>query len=259
MREEFKRENNVMTSGNEESKTLHNNSVRNFILRIDSPEFTSKIFLGLIEKLENKFDRTEIQSTKQIIVTPNQEKSGLFESDHKEYKLVSSVYSSVLTLSEAHKAIHVQCHNYIDSTSYSDTIKLVIEQLPSLVVACSATRIGMRFINEFKSANKTQLGRIFNKRHKAVVKNMLQNNFCSRAVAIEEYNYDCMKSRVQYGVLNKFHPSVIVNFDASLDIDVYDDSKIDLEDWNEVIKKLNHKAYEIFQEAIDEKTLQGMK
>lgn len=248
-----------MTIEDDENKTLSNNSVRNFILRIDSPEFTQEVYAQLISKIQHEFDRTEEQSTKQINFNSTVEETHVSESDHKEYKLISSKYSSSLVLSEVSKAIYIQCNNYIDYTSYFDTISLVIRSLQELEVACSATRIGMRFINEFKCSNITELKRVFNKRHKSVISNMLQNEFCSRAVAIEEYNYSDMKSRVQYGVVNKFFPAVIVNFDVSLDIDVYDDGLNNIKNWDEILKKLNHKAYDLFKETINEKIMLGMK
>lgn len=248
-----------MTSEETENKTLKNNNVRNFILRIDSPGFTPETFSHLISKIQNEFDRTEVKSTKQIRLNAVERKTEVSESDHKEFKLVSSRYASSLTLSEVSKAIYIQCNNYIDHTSYIDTIRIVIKNLQDLDDSSSATRIGMRFINEFKCANKTELKKVFNKRQKAIVLNMLQNEFCSRAVAIEEYNYSDMKSRVQYGVINKFYPAVIANFDASLDIDVYDDGSNDIRSWDEILKNLNHKAYELFKDTIDEKTILGMK
>jgi len=105
----------------------------------------------------------------------------------------------------------------------------------------------------------SELKKVFNKRQKAIVNNMLQKEFCSRAVAIEEYTYPDMKSRVQYGVINKFYPAIIVNYDASLDIDVYDDGSNDIKCWDEILKKLNHVAYDLFKDTIDEKTVSGMK
>lgn len=243
----------------ENNKTLNNNNVRNFILRIDSLEFTSEVYSHLISEIQHHFDRTEVQSAKQIKLNAAEKKTELSESEHKEYKLISSKYSSSLTLSEVSRAIHIQCNNYIDYTSYIDTIRIVIENLKKLETSCSATRIGMRFINEFKCSNKTQLKKVFNKRQKSVVNNMLQRDFCSRAVAIEEYTYPDMKSRVQYGVINKFYPAAIVNYDASLDIDVFDDGSNDIEHWEEILKNLNHMAYELFKDTIDEKTVSGMK
>jgi uncharacterized protein (TIGR04255 family) len=185
--------------------------------------------------------------------------TNITESDHKDYKLISSKYSSTLTLSEGSRAIYIECNNYIDYKSYIDTIRIVIAGLQTLETPSSAERIGMRFINEFKCSSLSSLKKIFNLRQRPVVINMLKSSFCSRAVAIEEYNYSDMKSRVQYGVINRYYPAVIANYDASLDIDVFDDSSNDISNWDDILKSLNHKAFEIFKDTINEKIISGMK
>ncbi len=81
----------------------------------------------------------------------------------------------------------------------------------------------------------------------------------SRAIAYQEYNADGNKTRVQYGIANKYYPAVISSYDLVLDIDAYFDTNILLEDWSAKISDLNHTAYSCFIETMNEKYLLGLK
>jgi uncharacterized protein (TIGR04255 family) len=69
---------------------------------------------------------------------------------------------------------------------------------------------------------------------------------------MEEYSNEELKLRLQYGVPNKFYPSSITTYDLLLDIDSYTESNYNVNDWESIISKLNHSAYELFLKEMNE-------
>lgn len=76
---------------------------------------------------------------------------------------------------------------------------------------------------------------------------------------IQEFQHEDCMARVQFGVFNKFYPSIIANYDITLDIDVYCSGLIPIDSWNESIKRYNHLAYDTFISYIRDKYLESLR
>jgi len=76
---------------------------------------------------------------------------------------------------------------------------------------------------------------------------------------MEEYNNEGMKMRFQYGIPNKFYPSVITVFDLVLDIDSFIESESSVNEWEGIISKLNHAAYGKFVKEINPNYIEDLK
>jgi len=120
-------------------------------------------------------------------------------------------------------------------------------------------RIGMRFINEFPCDNIDSIKKVLRLEKAKIVTEMLKDINLSRSLAYTEYNHDGRKARVQYGVSNKFYPSVISKYDLVLDIDVYYDLQMQIDGWASAISEINHAAYDYFTSTINQKYLEAMR
>lgn len=81
----------------------------------------------------------------------------------------------------------------------------------------------------------------------------------SRIIGVEEYNNDGYKLRFQYGIPNKFYPSVMTVYDLIMDIDSYIESTSTISEWEQIIVNLNHAAYRKFINEINENYLKELK
>jgi len=128
-------------------------------------------------------------------------------------------------------------------------------QLPGI----ESKRIGLRYINEFPCNDIKTVSKIFNKRLSAIIKQMINGKSQSRVIGMEEYNNDGFKIRFQYGIPNKYYPSAINVFDLVLDIDSYIEISSPANEWEDLIKILNHSAYTYFITEMNENYLEGLK
>ena len=76
---------------------------------------------------------------------------------------------------------------------------------------------------------------------------ILKSEQLTRAIVLEEYQHEDCYARVQYGIPNKFYPSLIKSLDLLLDIDVFQAGAQFITDWAESVKVCNHKAFEVFR------------
>ena len=76
---------------------------------------------------------------------------------------------------------------------------------------------------------------------------------------VHEFQNDSHRVKVQYGIPNRFYPSVITNIDLVLDIDVFAQGVLAIDEWNEVIKECNHSAYNMFCKYMKNTYIESMK
>ena len=81
----------------------------------------------------------------------------------------------------------------------------------------------------------------------------------ARSMIVHEYQQGDHLVRVQYGIPNRFYPSVIKNYDIVLDIDVYSGGQQSIDTWEESITQFNHQAYNMFISYIKESFLNTLK
>jgi uncharacterized protein (TIGR04255 family) len=117
----------------------------------------------------------------------------------------------------------------------------------------------MRYINSFHCKTPKEIIKVLSKDKAKILSGICQENQLSRMIVQEEYNTENSKLRLQYGVPNKYYPAVMTTYDVLLDIDSYDDSTHPFEEWDEVIKNLNHMAYGAFVKSMNSQYIESLK
>lgn len=244
----------------DESRTLNRNSIKNFILRIDLVRSNKNNFDTdkVVQLLSDDFDRVEKRQVKNFKVHFTQNKSELSDQDTFDYYLISESNSVNLAFSDVQNALWITSPQYRDNTTYKDIVKNIIDVIVSLNKEVESSRIGLRYINEFSCQKNTVINQIYGKRLSSVLKLMMTKNQ-SRIIGMEEFVNNEYKMRMQYGISNKFYPSIITTCDLLLDIDSYIDCRCNIQDWETVIADLNHAAYERFIVEINPKYLEELK
>ena len=79
---------------------------------------------------------------------------------------------------------------------------------------------------------------------------MLTPEDTTRAIAVQFRTVNEQSLKVQYGVFNKFFPSVLKNYDIVIDIDSFSTSLVDVHAWESIITSLNHNAFATFAEMV---------
>jgi len=240
-------------------RTLLNNCVRQFILRFDLFPSGDFRFEEIINRIAARFDRTEKRIVNVIGFQLKDGKSEAAKTEEVDYVLISDVNNLSLTFSKTQIAFWLESKQYRDNSVYKELF-IEIRNVYSLLLPETKTRrIGMRFINDFKCDSKREIKKILGAKTASIVLGMLGGDSLSRVIAQEEYNLADKKVRVQYGVPNKYYPSVISNFDLLLDIDSYVDQPVSVSDWTDTLSVLNHAAYELFVRSMNAEYLVRLK
>lgn len=249
-----------MTSDSIEDRTLTKNNVRNFILKIDLIKNENFHLNKVVEKLSAYFDRTEKRLVNNFTINFTNTISEISQDDTYDYVLISESRNISMTFSETQNLFLLETSSYKNNTVYKDIIKQTIDIIKYYSDDIESKRIGLRYINEFECKQKKDISRIFDKRLSSIVKNMLLLNNQNRTIAIEEYideNQTFLK--LQYGIPNKFYPSKLATYDLLLDIDSYSSATNNIDDWEQVIRTLNHSAYDSFKLSLNENFLEKLK
>jgi uncharacterized protein (TIGR04255 family) len=237
-------------------RTLINNNVTQFILRLDFHLPAILKFEEIIEKLSDTFDRTERRSSTNFIVNNIQGEFSITKSSAEDYVMLIESSQLSVTFSPSQAAIWLETNHYKNSSTYKDVILKITNIMKAINPTLKSRRIGLRYINEFKCPKITQIKNYINTVLTKNIQSMCSRKYISRVIAQEEYNFDKSKLRLQYGIPNKFHPATLKNFDIILDIDSFDDSQQSLDNFESIISDLNHKAYEVFYESVNKKYLE---
>lgn len=240
-------------------RTLRNNAIKQFILRIDFGINEIAYLQEIINEMSTFFERTEQRIINGIMFKLNNGNPEAVKSEDFDYVLVSESKGISLTFSKAQNALWFETVNYCDSSVYKELSTRLADVFRKRDSSLIATRIGMRFINEFKCSSISDIKKVFKAKYFNVIKSMLEEEDTSRAIAYIEYNRNSYKLRSQFGITNKYYPSVINNYDTIFDIDSYLDIQVKVCDWDGIIAELNHKAYDEFINKINEKYLGELK
>lgn len=243
----------------ENDRTLTKNSIKSFILRVDLIEDKEIKIIKIAESISKFFDRTEKRQIKKFSINFTTGNSEKIVDDSFDIVLTSEKDSLSITFSELNNAFWIQSTRYLNNSIYKDQIKRIIDTAMSINKEIESKRIGLRYINEFTCNSVKNINKIYSKRLSSVLKFMTSQENQSRVIGMEEYNDGEYKLRLQYGVPNKFYPSTITIFDLLLDIDSYTESAHGIQEWHEVISKLNHAAYDRFIKEINEKLLEEIR
>lgn len=248
-----------MSDGKEDQRTLKKNSIIKFILRIDTiPNGKYKI-ADLASEMSKYFDRTEKRQLNGFTFNFTKGNSQVKKNNSFHYVLISEKDSVSMTFSEPDNAFWIESNSYKSNAIYRKKIETLISIITDKNLNIESKRIGLRYVNEFKCGEPESISNIYGKRLSSILKKMLGGKNQSRIIGIEEENDNGFKLRMQYGIPNKFYPSVLSVYDLVLDTDSYYDSKSNPLEWEEIIAKLNHKAYKKFVNVINPYYLEGLK
>lgn len=248
-----------MTEENTGDNTLAKNEIKKFILRVDLINNEQLDIAKIAEKMSEHFDRTEKKQINRFSINFTKGSSEVTQGDSFDYVLVSEEKSISMTFSETQCAFWLKSNHYKDNSLYKEIMSNVFKVVGSLCGEVKSKRLGLRYINEFKCKTKRNISKIYGKRLSSLVRAMVsEEDMQSRVIGMEEYNNDGFKMRFQYGIPNKFYPSVIAVFDLLLDIDSFIESESSVNEWEEIISMLNHAAYEKFVKEINPKFIEDL-
>ncbi len=241
-------------------RTLTRNNIKKFLLRVDFIKNNNLIISTIVEVMNRFFDRTEKRQIKKFTLSFTQGSPTTDEQEVFDFVLISESKSISLTFSEVQNAFWIESFQYKNNSIYKEVINNIVDELSLLFKETEAKRIGLRYINEFKCDNFKSVSHIYGKRLSSILKSMMIDNNQSRVIGVEEFNNDNgYKLRLQYGIPNKFYPSVITVYDLLLDIDSYIESTCKIIEWKDIITNLNHAAYDQFIKTINENYLKELK
>lgn len=239
----------------ENNRILQNNKITHFILRIDFTKDIQIDYKMLFESLKGEFAtfKTELHSNYNV----NIDKVEVKKEDFIKYLLSTPAIS--LKIDSFEKCITIELQQYKDKSSYIQCLTNVIERLKSLDIEVNSQRIGMRYINVFSCSKVSEISKILNPIDAKFIKEAVVREGIARLMLVHEYQYGDHLVRVQYGIPNRFYPSVIKNYDIVLDIDVYSSGQQSIDTWEESIAQFNHQAYDTFISYIKEPFLNTLK
>lgn len=239
----------------ENNRILQNNKISHFILRIDFTKDIQIDYKMLSESLKEEFTiyKTELHSNYNVNIDNFEVK----KEDFIKYLLSTSTIS--LKIDSFEKSIIVELQQYKDKSSYMQCLTKVIEKLKALNIEINSQRIGMRYINIFPCSKVSEISKILNPTDAKLIKETVVRDGIARSMIVHEYQQVDHLVRVQYGIPNRFYPSVIKNYDIVLDIDVYSSGQQSIDTWEESITQFNHQAYDMFISYIKESFLNTLK
>lgn len=230
------------------STTLANNSIALFIIRIDISQEAEIDFVALANALSFRFyERIEKVLHRNINVDVESLKNDVQETYNYVLKQGSDYQ---LRISTFDRSIIFETNKYLNKGTYMQAMINLVSVLEEQS-AVEAVRIGMRYINTFACSKIQQINKIFKTNIARTLKDVAGKESVSRIINIEEYNYDTHRLKVQYGVVNKFYPAIISNYDLTLDIDVFSNEVIPIGDWINKITEYNHIAYDEFVDMMN--------
>jgi uncharacterized protein (TIGR04255 family) len=239
--------------------TLTKNALKKFILRLDFGPLDSQLVGKIVELISNQFERVEKRVIQGFRFEIKQKDAQIQNQDTHDILCISEVKGITLTFSGADGAIIFESTTYKNKDTYLGVLNSLISALETLNFQTESKRIGMRFVNEFPCDKPTKIGMIFSKSLSSITRGMLEAENASRAIAMIETTTSDYKSRIHYGVVNKYYPEPIKVFDLLLDIDLYINTPSAPCDLDEITKTLNKAAYNLFLSCINDKYLIKMK
>ncbi len=238
-------------------RTLSNNQIKQFILKIDFVSNDVNDFATIVNDISKHFTRLEQRTHINYNINLSQEE--LQKEQTPDYVLIDESKALSLTFSTFQNALVVESSQYLNNSCYKDVLSIVNESIIKMKLQIQCKRIGMRFINNFQCKTLKDIAKIFSKDKAKSITTVCHEDRVSRVIIQEEYNLGNSKLRSQYGVPNKFYPAIMTTYDLLLDIDSFDDSTHSHEEWDDVIRNLNHTAYDEFEKSMNPKYLASLK
>lgn len=245
----------------DENRTLNNNQIGKFILRIDIDKSTPIDFSYVVDALQGDYTskKIEVQEHYDINIDEQKNEGNVAKSIFPRFVLTYAD-GAYLKLGTFDNNIIIESNKYRDNSVYKDRIAKVLAIIKEKHgEGISSTRIGMRYINTFPCENEKDISKIFNPSDSKSIREGLSKPNISRVLLVSEFNEEDHQIRIQYGVPNKFYPSIITRPDLMLDIDVFSLGLQPINEWEGVIRTANHDAFRIFNEYIKASYIEKMR
>lgn len=228
-------------------RTLQNNKISQFILRIDLMPGAKVDFKWLAEQLSQEYGMIRTQQHVNYNVDMNK-----VQVDKEKFLIyiLGTSTDVVLKLDCFERSIVLTSSQYKDNGIYKERLHRIVTLLANKHSDMAASRIGMRYINKFPCTKPSDIGKCLNTSDASSLKNSLKREDISRTMLVHEYQHGDFQVRIQCGVPNKFYPSVITNYELVLDIDVYGVGAQPITRWEESVRDYNHGAYSYFTKYI---------
>jgi len=240
------------------ANTLIKNKINQFILRIDLPKDTLLDLRQLALDLRDSYVRF-VENTEHNF-NLNVDNYDVTQRDFINYTLYADSGIQLVINNSVEKFIVFESKTYLDNSVYIDRLRAIIEKINSQGIEdIASVRIGMRYVNIFPCERISHIKKILQTSDSNAIVNLLRKENLSRVVVVEEFNGGDYQTRVQYGVFNKFYPSIVRNYDITLDIDVYFGGRKPIADWEETISIYNHAAYAKFLEYMNPNYIEEMR
>ena len=240
-----------------ETRTLSQNKVKQFLIRIDLEKTQPLDFLAVVNSLTQFYDRVEQQLVPNLKINLN---SGEVKNEAIKHFLFIKEGGHTLKVDPVERAFILNTNSYLDRSNYLDDIQNLIRIVTSLTQGqCKALRIGMRFINVFECDKPSSYTKMFNKDEGRLLALMRGKSQICRALLVNEYQTENGLARVQFGFPNKFYPSLLHDNEVILDIDSFSNGLQEVKDWADILEALNHKAYDLFLQYMNQEYIQILK
>lgn len=241
-----------------ESRSLSNNGIKQFIIRIDLlptdkisfESFANAVaphYSGLVKLVVPHLNiNLSSQEFEQTVVT------------HYQIKIEEGVD---IKMDPVQNCIIFESNHYISNDLYKSTMSNLFGIMKSVMgeKRLIAKRIGMRYINYYAVSSKDGIGEILNEADNKSLIHSLGKENVNRVIFVEEQKLGDKQVRIQYGVPNNRYPNLISSLDILLDIDVYTCTPISVEDWDETLSECNHIAYDNFKKYIKQSYIESLK
>lgn len=233
----------------EEVRTLMNNKISQFLLRIDLDPSINLNYEKLVFDLKERAASYKVELHTNFPIDLNAKQQQVNREEF--YKHILGYEPSVsLMIDTFAKAIVIRAHHYVSNETYKPRLSEIIACLQRQNNEICATRIGMRYVNDFPCSKSDEISKVFNAAESKSIKDALLKQDMSRIINIHEFETDEYRKRVQFGIPNKYYPAKISNMDLLLDIDVYVVGRQDITLWEEIVHMCNHVAYDTFLEYV---------
>ena len=236
-------------------RTLKKNKVSQFILRIDFSPSSDLDYNKLAQSLRANYQlyKTELHTNYNVNVNTTE-----IKKEDYVCHVLENAHALSLRIDAFERNVCFTSLQYSDNSIYKEHVEELILAIKEQKRDFSSVRIGMRFINKFTCATKNEINKILCSADAKAIKDSLDRRCIARCMMVHEFQNNSHRIKVQYGVPNKFYPSVITNIDLVLDIDVFAIGLLAIDEWTEVIRECNHSAYDTFCKYIKTSYIESM-
>ena len=239
-------------------RTLNNNKVSTFLIRIDLDESSNLNYGEISEELLRLFPDRQIQIYPHYNINLDTKKIEKVEVNKYIYQIDNGV---VLEVSPVDKSIIFSSTYYTTNDLYKERLEKIVSVFNKFTGGMlMSRRIGMRYINTFQSFKEGNLPNVLNNAETKILKEKKKKKSdLSRLIVVDEYLKEDYRIRVQYGIPNKFYPGKISSKDVILDIDVYAEGLQPINDWCRIVTNYNHAAFDTFINYIRPEVFESLK